>query len=455
MAVFLKKAFFLLYESVQKAGLFLALFFHFFYTNGKFSRFLVLRKPSSFKKCVDQAGIKFAQLQKVHKNLSIYWFHVASAGEMEQAIPVAQKLNERCGAFFFVTYYSPSTEPFLKNFPNLIGSAGLPIDLRDLYENIFSILPIKKIFFVRYDIWPSLLEICQRNHVEINLISATRLKTRGGFVGKISIFWNSNFYKKFSHIFAVSKEDVLFFEKFIPQDRIHLAGDTKWMRAYDRAHNQNKFKMDDRFTSFLKEKKDKFKRKNIVFGSPHKEEYDLALRLASLQAKFFLIYVPHDVSKKSCESLSKEFFSVGFHPVLYSEFHMKNQDQWDDCDLIIIDQVGFLADVYQFADAAIIGGGFDGQIHNILEASAHGTPVLIGPDFQRAFEVQTLVSEKAAISFESPNQLFQFLSQWVSLDEQVNDSALQLAHAKSAAVKLFQNIPDTSEVIFRNLEPQK
>lgn len=458
MGLFLKKAFFLLYELFQKTALLVVYFVSIFHKNEKFSRFVTLRNPSSFKSSVKKAYLNFFQLKSEHKNIPIYWFHVASAGEMEQAVPIAQKLNEKWGAFFFVTYYSPSAEPFLKNFPNCIGSAGLPIDLRNLYQDVFSVLPIQKIFFVRYDIWPSLIDECQRNHVEINLISATRLKTRYGFIGQLSVLWNSLFYKKFSHIFAVSREDVLFFQRFISKDRIHLSGDTKWMRAYERARISETIKYDKKFSDFIEfceQKKDHLKRKNIVFGSPHKDEHDLAMSLASLKSKFFLIYVPHDVSKKSCDLLLKEFFSVGFCPILYSEFDVKDKEQINKCDFIIIDKIGFLADVYKIADVAIVGGGFDGQIHNVLEASAHGKPVLIGPYFQRASEVQTLVSERAAISFESTIQLFQFLSQWVSLDERVSDSALQLAYAKSAAVKLFQNIPDTSEVIFKALEPKK
>lgn len=462
MGLFLKKCFFSLYEWIQIELFFFLYFFSKIIKQKKFLRFVHLRNPNVFKKQLKVVSHNFFNLINKNKDAQIYWFHVASAGEMEQAIPVARKLNEKLNAFFFVTYYSPSTEPFLLNFPNMIGSCGLPIDVRILYQPVFDLIPIKKIFFVRYDIWPSLLYVCSERNIEINLISGTKLKTRSGFIGYFSKKWNESFYKKFSRIFAVSMDDVLFFQKFIPKGHVYLSGDAKWARSYQRAQENLKMANDQDFSFFIKflnQKRKEFHFKNIVFGSPHKAEHNLVLQLVSLKEKLCIIYAPHDVSKKACEILLSELKSAGFNSILYTDLVQKLKISSSDLttgidldfDVVIIDCIGFLAEIYQAADAAVIGGGFDGQIHNALEATAHGVPVLIGNKFTRAREVQTLVSEQAAVSFESPNQLFQFLSQWVSLDGRVSDPALRLAYAKSAAVKLFHNIPDTSEVIFKAL----
>jgi 3-deoxy-D-manno-octulosonic-acid transferase len=47
--------------------------------------------------------------------------------------------------------------------------------------------------------------------------------------------------------------------------------------------------------------------------------------------------------------------------------------------ILIIDNIGMLARVYRYADAAIVGGAFGKGLHNILEAAAFGMPVLFGP----------------------------------------------------------------------------
>ena len=121
-------------------------------------------------------------------------------------------------------------------------------------------------------------------------------------------------------------------------------------------------------------------------------------------------------------------------------------------EIIIVDKIGYLAEIYELADAAIIGGGFDGQIHNVLEPAAHGVPVLIGNMFLRAREAAQLINSGGAISFQNSNELFQFLAQWVSLVEKGADSthpAIQLGQARSKAIELFKSIPDTSEIILQ------
>ena len=38
--------------------------------------------------------------------------------------------------------------------------------------------------------------------------------------------------------------------------------------------------------------------------------------------------------------------------------------------ILIIDQIGILANLYKYSDIAFVGGGFSGKLHNILEAAA-------------------------------------------------------------------------------------
>jgi 3-deoxy-D-manno-octulosonic-acid transferase len=47
--------------------------------------------------------------------------------------------------------------------------------------------------------------------------------------------------------------------------------------------------------------------------------------------------------------------------------------------ILIIDNIGMLSSLYQYAKVAYIGGGFGAGIHNTLEAAAFGLPVIFGP----------------------------------------------------------------------------
>ncbi|KAB8030912.1 3-deoxy-D-manno-octulosonic acid transferase [Fluviispira multicolorata] len=486
-----------LYEFAQKIIYILLNFISKYIDNYKLKRFCEIRETHYFVRELKIAQENFLKIKtKENKDFSIYWFHVASAGELEQAIPIARKLHEKSNTYFLLTYFSPSTEPFIKNFPALISSFGLPIDARKNYNMIFNTLPISKVFFVRYDIWPALFYEVSKLNIEMNLLSASANKTKKGVFGYLSKIWNIKFYRKFANIFAVNKDDVLFFNQFLPQTKVYYAGDAKWARALERANNCFKRKNEKDFSyffSFCLAQREVLNKKNIIFGSPHKEEHKIALDCSKIKEKVFIIYVPHDVKENSCKKIIDEFSSVGLFAILYSEFIIKVHEHFStdlldnesinieeikqthtlnnlkrnvkissqllsSYDAIVFDKIGYLAEIYELSDVSIIGGGFDGQIHNVLEAAAHGVPVLIGSLFLRASEAKELVRMGGAISFQNSNELFQFLVQWVSLEEQGTDSphpARLLAQSKSRSLELFRSIPDTSEIVLQALKKEQ
>lgn len=448
-----------LYEIFQNVIFLILSFLNFFFKEKKFLRFIQLRNPRFFLVQVEEASLKYLALKKENQNQLLYWFHVSSAGEMEQAIPVARELHQKTRACFFVTYYSPSSEPFLKNFPAMIGSAGLPLDQRSSYCEALKKLPVSAIFLVRYDIWPSLFCFCRKNKLPINLLSASKTKTRRGFLGVISKYWSEFFYKKVSHIFAVAPEDVSYFKKIAPESQVYLAGDAKWARAFERAKTSTKASSDSDFSAFLNFcSLKRTKARNLVFGSPHVHEHQIAQMCSQLKENVFIVYVPHDVSAEKCDEILKDLQSFGMNGILYSHFvrlHSTQKAESYNYNFIVIDKVGFLAEIYQIADAAIIGGGFDGQIHNVLEAAAHGVPVLFGPCFSRAYEAQQLVDKEAGLSFATESDLFQFLRLWVSVGNQTEDATnlafMRLQKARQCAVEVFRNIPNTGEVVLKVL----
>ena len=49
-----------------------------------------------------------------------------------------------------------------------------------------------------------------------------------------------------------------------------------------------------------------------------------------------------------------------------------------------------LSQLYRYADIAYVGGGFGVGIHNLLEASTYGIPVIFGPNYIRFREANEL-----------------------------------------------------------------
>jgi 3-deoxy-D-manno-octulosonic-acid transferase len=120
----------------------------------------------------------------------------------------------------------------------------------------------------------------------------------------------------------------------------------------------------------------------------------------------------------------------------------------------IIDLMGHLAEIYGLADVAIVGGGFDGNLHNCLEPAAQGIPVLFGSKHSRAPEAATLLEAQAAKTFEEPDAMFQFLKQCASVPVPTAGSShgqdecqSVLARMALNASKLFESIPQTNEIV--------
>src|SRR5690606_21232516 len=60
-------------------------------------------------------------------------------------------------------------------------------------------------------------------------------------------------------------------------------------------------------------------------------------------------------------------------------------------DVIVIDRVGVLADLYGAGDVAYVGGGFHAAgLHSVVEPAARGVPVLFGPRHGNAREAEAL-----------------------------------------------------------------
>jgi 3-deoxy-D-manno-octulosonic-acid transferase len=73
--------------------------------------------------------------------------------------------------------------------------------------------------------------------------------------------------------------------------------------------------------------------------------------------------------------------------------------------VLIIDSIGILSSIYQYANIAYIGGGFGSGIHNILEAITFGLPVIFGPNYKKFNEANELIALGGAVSIANYQEL--------------------------------------------------
>jgi 3-deoxy-D-manno-octulosonic-acid transferase len=309
--------------------------------------------------------------------------------------------------------------------------------------------------FVRYDLWPGLLRAAKDGGVRVSLLAATTRGTRGGIFGALSGLRRRFVHGELDAVFTVDSIDVAPLAASAPRAVVVHAGDPKWARAKERAEALRTRGLSTRLGALSSLCREFQARggKVFVFGSPHAEEHGVALRCASLEGAL-VVYVPHDVAPASLAQLEAEITAQGLQP---ARCHGLTRIEAPLPDIIVVDVMGLLAEIYSLADAAIVGGGFDGQVHNTLEPAAHPVAVLMGSSLTRAPEAQQLVASGAAQAFDSPEAMFQFLSACVRIgvasDEGVSPrpAQRQLVELRRRSLELFKCVPATSEVVSKTL----
>ncbi len=325
------------------------------------------------------------------------WFHCASLGEFEQGRPVIEKLKkENPLQKIVLTFFSPSGYEIQKNYPFADLVAYLPADTPSNANIFLSILKPKLAIFVKYEFWLNYLFELDRKQIPAFLISTVIKKHQSFFK-----WYGGNFRKALATYKTVYTQDVHSIKllRVLKVSTGVLTGDTRFDRVLQICSAPKQIKEIEDFA------KDSFV---IVAGSSWQKDEDYLIdsyiQLKEKHPNLKLIIAPHEIDKKNIDRLCNLLFKnkLAFH--LFSD----NPPSYTD-SILVINAIGFLSSVYQYGTIAMIGGGFNSGIHNILEPTVYGLPVIFGPNYKKfneAFEVIDLnVGFVVADSTELTNQL--------------------------------------------------
>jgi 3-deoxy-D-manno-octulosonic-acid transferase len=84
-------------------------------------------------------------------------------------------------------------------------------------------------------------------------------------------------------------------------------------------------------------------------------------------------------------------------------------------DVIIVDRVGVLGDLYALGDIAFVGGGFHAAgLHSVLEPAAFGMPVLFGPRADGSRDATLLETRGGGGRVSSSGALAERIQGWLA-----------------------------------------
>ena len=115
------------------------------------------------------------------------------------------------------------------------------------------------------------------------------------------------------------------------------------------------------------------------------------------------IIVPHDISEYNVRQIVNKFD----YPVSILSKGIET-----NTNILIVDKIGMLNQLYKIAEWAYVGGGFGKGIHNILEASVYGIPVIYGPNYHKFMEAEKMIKQGIGYSVNNTEEFGHIVSQF-------------------------------------------
>ena len=341
-----------------------------------------------------------------HRDTSrpLLWMHASSVGESLQALPVLNLFRERNRDLQIVfTFYSPSAEAAAKKFPADFVSY-LPFDTSASMRAVIDALRPSAIVFSKLDVWPTLVSEAKHAGVPLAIISGT-LHEDSGRRSTMASLLLTDAYASLDAVGAISPADrANIIELGAVEDRVTVTGDTRFDQVWARRQMGGPTELLDHLQS---------NRPTIVAGSTwSSDEANLLpafLEIRKEHKRTRLIIAPHEPNAKHIASLST------WARVTSLIFARLDQPEAASADVVVVDRVGVLGDLYALADIAYVGGGFHRPgLHSVLEPAAFGKPVLFGAPFSRSRDADLLVAESGARAVTTRTELANELARWFS-----------------------------------------
>lgn len=314
--------------------------------------------------------------QKIAPSDRTIWFHAASLGEYEQAVPVIEEVKNLFPELkVVVTFYSPSGYEIKKHSKMADVIAYMPLDTPKNVRRFLDLVHPEMALFIKYEFWPNFLKELQVRAIPTFLVSGVFRKDQMFFknYGK----WMRPYLRTFDHFFVQNDSSKKLLSS-IGFKNVTLSGDTRFDRVTRQLSQDNHLDFIETF------KNGKF---CVVAGSTWPEDEALMTKFineAPQEIKF--IIAPHTIKPERIKKLKQ---ALTVRTVLFSDKENKDLSQFQ---VFIIDTIGLLGRIYSYADVAYVGGAAgETGLHNILEPATFGVPVIIGKNFEKfpeAFELQ-------------------------------------------------------------------
>ena len=333
------------------------------------------------------------------------WFHAASLGEFEQGRPVIEALKELFPQYkILLSFFSPSGYEIRKDYPLADEVLYLPADMPRNAAQWVQRHHFVAAFFIKYEFWFNYMRALKDAGVPLFYIS-------------LILTPDSYFFHWYGRWFLRQLGNVTHF--FVQDDataqllqtrgltNLTVCGDTRFDRVAAIARQAKPFPEVEQFIGG---------RNCIIAGSTWPPDEKLLVEgCKNLPDDYCIVLAPHDISESHVNQIRTLFPNHQLYTELDAQKHSK---------VLVVNTIGILSQLYQYARFVYIGGGFGVNIHNIQEPVTFGCPVVFGPKYKSFKEAVDLVGLGGAFPVEDAEA-------WASVVERLmHDEAF---YAKASA----------------------
>lgn len=350
------------------------------------------------------------------------WFHAASSGEFEQAKPIIEWIKENYPTQkILVTFFSPSGYELSKKYSLADLITYLPLDTPQNAKDFLTITQPKMAIFIKYEFWLNFLFEIQKRKIPCFLVCGIFRENSPFFKGILKTLFQRAL-NAYNQIFVQDKLSFELLKNVFDTAKITVAGDTRFDRV---------IKIQKNWKPVIEVEKYLPPKPILMLGSSWYPDEIWLKKIIPLLPEWHFVIVPHEISAEHNQKLKKIFLEA----VFFSELENNEPSKYK---ILIIDKMGWLSRLYNYADAVWIGGGFGKGIHNTLEAAVYGKPIFFGPNYKKFHEAFGLIEYGAAFPVHantSPTEIVHFLRE-------------NIQHASHSAKKyVIENQGSTEKIV--------
>ncbi|HXG37923.1 MAG TPA: glycosyltransferase N-terminal domain-containing protein [Bacteroidota bacterium] len=377
----------------------------------------------------------FEQLEREMKRLQgrkRVWVHSSSLGEFEQAKPIIAALRKRYPHLeIIVSFFSPSGYDNSRTYKLASLITYIPFDTPRNARRFLDLIRPDVAIMVRYDLWPNHIWELKRRNIPTLLANATLRPDSSRFWFALRNF-HHYLYNDLTAILAVSPADVEAFRRFhLTKPQLQAIGETRYDQVWQRSLEAKEKHFIP--SSLLR------RRHVVVVGSSWEEDEAVVLpvfrKIVEHDSSALMILVPHEPTMATLERLE---LSLNTH---LRSIRFSALNDYANEHVIIVDSIGILMALYQYADVAYVGGSFKQGVHNVLEPAAYGVPVLFGPRHENSHEAKELIQRGGGFVVVDQQDCYR------TLRKLLNDSRARMRAGNIALQLVKENIGATERIV--------